>query len=259
MMNNVLSQINWEEKMADLNVEEAWQVFKSICFDLIDKHVPANNVEKKISNKPKWFNNEIKVKLSQKKSAWKEYRNNPSEEAEARYKKLNNQLRKVVKNGKRQFEMKLASEIKSCPKRFYSYVTNKNAKDNNVGPIQTDRGLLTNNLDIANELNSYFSSVLTIENLSNMPSVTTNVTAECNTLEVSELIVLKELESLKTSKSAGPDKLSPFFLNALKSSIAKPLALIYTKSLLQGYVPTDFKLAHITPIHKKGSKKQACN
>ena len=46
-MNNELSQINWEEKMADLNVEEAWQVFKSICFDLIDKHVPANNVEQK--------------------------------------------------------------------------------------------------------------------------------------------------------------------------------------------------------------------
>ena len=46
-MRYVLSLINWEEWLNALNIEEAWQAFKSICFELIEKHVPISNFERK--------------------------------------------------------------------------------------------------------------------------------------------------------------------------------------------------------------------
>ena len=46
-MTNALSRINWEELLDTLNIEEAWQAFKSICFELIEKHVPVSNFERK--------------------------------------------------------------------------------------------------------------------------------------------------------------------------------------------------------------------
>ena len=42
-------------------------------------------------------------------------------------------------------------------------------------------------------------------------------------------------------------------------SLAKPLFLLFTKSLNSGVLPSDWRRAHITPIFKKGSKVSPVN
>ena len=38
-----------------------------------------------------------------------------------------------------------------------------------------------------------------------------------------------------------------------------PISAIYIQSLTTGEVPGDWKCANVTPVLKKGSKKEACN
>ena len=70
--------------------------------------------------------------------------------------------------------------------------------------------------------------------------------------DISEEDVLKCLNKLKPSKSPGPDGLHPRVLKEAAEIIAKPLSIIFNKSIEQGTVPDDWKLAHVTALFKKG-------
>ncbi|KAJ7413321.1 hypothetical protein WISP_91389 [Willisornis vidua] len=60
-------------------------------------------------------------------------------------------------------------------------------------------------------------------------------------------------------KSMGPDGIHPKVMSELAEELAKPLFIIYQHSWLSGEVPDDWKLANVTPIHKKGCKEDQGN
>jgi len=69
----------------------------------------------------------------------------------------------------------------------------------------------------------------------------------------------KVLKSLKTNKAAGGDGLSSSFLKEVEVVIVEPLVMILRKSLEDGVVPLDWRVANVTPIFKEGSKKNSAN
>ncbi|CAB3993333.1 Hypothetical predicted protein, partial [Paramuricea clavata] len=71
--------------------------------------------------------------------------------------------------------------------------------------------------------------------------------------------VRRLLSSLKPYKAAGPDSLHPRVLKELSTIIAPALCKIFRTSLQTGVVPSDWKLALLIPILKKGSKQLPAN
>ncbi|GAB0209891.1 mitochondrial enolase superfamily member 1 [Grus japonensis] len=67
------------------------------------------------------------------------------------------------------------------------------------------------------------------------------------------------LHHLDTHKSMGPDGIHPRVLRELVEVLTKPLSIIYQQSWLTGEVPVDWRLANVTPIHKKGRKEDPGN
>ncbi|KFW85788.1 RNA-directed DNA polymerase from mobile element jockey, partial [Manacus vitellinus] len=72
--------------------------------------------------------------------------------------------------------------------------------------------------------------------------------------EVSDL-----LGHLDPHKSMGPDGILPRVMRKLAEELAKPLSIIYHQSWPTGEVPDDWKLANVTPIHKKDQKEDLGN
>ena len=71
--------------------------------------------------------------------------------------------------------------------------------------------------------------------------------------------VLQKLNSLKPNKSCGPDKMHPMVLLQTKDVCVTPLTIIFNKSLSEGVIPADWKMAQITAIHKKGDRSNPNN
>ena len=61
------------------------------------------------------------------------------------------------------------------------------------------------------------------------------------------------------NKSPGPDGIHPRFINELTKQLCLPLSIIFKESMKTSIIPKQWKLARVSAIHKKGSKKMASN
>ena len=75
-----------------------------------------------------------------------------------------------------------------------------------------------------------------------------------DSFEIYEEVALN-IERLLANKSPGPDSIYPVHLKMLEDELVKPLTMIFNKSLEEGIVPKDIRMANITPIFKKGDRK----
>ncbi|GAB0199726.1 mitochondrial enolase superfamily member 1 [Grus japonensis] len=67
------------------------------------------------------------------------------------------------------------------------------------------------------------------------------------------------LHHLDTHKSMGPDEIHPRVLRELVEVLTKLLSIVYQQCWLTREVPVDWRLANVTPIHKKGQKEDPGN
>ena len=71
--------------------------------------------------------------------------------------------------------------------------------------------------------------------------------------------VQEKLNHLNVYKSTGPDLLHPMVLRTLEDMLSLPLSHISNKSAETGIIPTDWKSANVTAIHKKGNRQEPGN
>jgi hypothetical protein len=78
-------------------------------------------------------------------------------------------------------------------------------------------------------------------------------------VQVTKEDLTKLLKNLKPNKSSGPDEIHPKLLKEAGDHIISPLLIIFQESLQQGAIPEDWRMANVTPIFKKGSRKTPGN
>jgi hypothetical protein len=70
--------------------------------------------------------------------------------------------------------------------------------------------------------------------------------------------VYKLLHNTHQYKAIGPDTIPGKLLKELASEISPILTTIYNASIKQGKIPSQWKDALITPLLKKGDRRNAC-
>ena len=78
-------------------------------------------------------------------------------------------------------------------------------------------------------------------------------------IELREHDVASCLRNLDASKASGPDGIPARLLKDCSSQIAPKLCCLFNLSLNSGWIPSDWKSADVTPIHKRESKESVEN
>ena len=148
------------------------------------------------------------------------------------YKEALNAATNEVRKSKRNFELKLAQNIKSDSKSFYAYVRSKQNVRDKVGPLEDNAGdKITEGILMAEELNMHFSSVFTREDTSSLPVPETKFNGSeeerLGQLIVTPEVVASKINNMKENKSPGVDGLSPKILKETVEQISKPLAHVF--------------------------------
>ena len=71
--------------------------------------------------------------------------------------------------------------------------------------------------------------------------------------------IIAAINKLSPNSASGPDRYPALLLKQCKQVLAKPLYLIWRKSLDTGQIAEVLKWSNITPIHKEGKRDQAIN
>ena len=108
-------------------------------------------------------------------------------------------------------------------------------------------------------MNSYFSSVFTSKNYGNFPDMDHVINTKLSDIRCLTKEVEKHLRDLNVYKSPRPDYIPSRILKECTSELSPSLTTLLNKSFMMGLLPTEWKMADITPIHKKGPKNKREN
>ena len=251
----MMNGVDWNKKFADVNIQVAWRMFCSEYNDAVRSCVPVKKV--KVNKRPPWLKAHVKKALRAKYKTWAIYKRTSRITDYQKFKEQRNATDKIVKTAQRNYEKSLISVFKSEPKKLYSYLSGKMKVKKGVSQLDQGSGVFTqSDKEVADVLNEYFTSVYTHEPTGSLPDFEYLVDERnfVTDLIITEQVVHKKLRNLKENKAPGPDNLHPLILKECCDVFAKPLYLLYRKSLDEGELPLDWKEANVTPIHKKGSK-----
>ena len=184
-------------------------------------------------------------------------------ESRQRFNQARNKVKQCARRNKRAFEKKIAEKAKVKPKAFWSYARRKLKTKHGIAPLLFDvnrkDSLKYEDKEKADILQRQFSSVFTKEPTGEVPFFH----QRCNTQIVFPKIaaddVKKKLLRLNPDKSIGPDDQHARLLIELADELSEPLAAFFNETIRQGKLPSDWKLAFISSIYKKGSRNHAEN
>ena len=172
---------------------------------------------------------------------------------------IEHKLQKLYKNSANFKEKKAVDAIKKNPKFFFSYAKNHMKVKTKVGPLLNDKNTLTNNsMEMAEILSSQFTKMFSTPRVDNQESKCDSAT-HISKLIFNEQDLIAAIDELSSTSAPGPDNFPAIMLKNCKSTLAKPLTMIWTKSYNEGKVPQSLKECIITPTHKGGDKAAASN
>ena len=281
---NMARNVNWNEELAGKTSTEQYERFVEIMKTIRDATVPKLLINQQTGKSKMWFNSSAERLVDKKNQAWGSYMRaerlklRERHILRKRYQRARQRARVGIRKIKRRHEESLFLRIRDNPKSFYAYCNSSNKIRKPVGKITLPDGTpAKDDTQAASVLSTHFKSVFTDEDDANLINCneffsqhygdTACPFQDCHhymgpfvdSVDIEDSEIASLLKQLKHFKSPGPDDLHPQLLSELAETIAKPLGIIFRKSLATGKVPNYWKEANITAIHKKGPREDAKN
>ena len=264
-----MEKLDWNECLNSDDIVTAWSTWKVNFLRVCDKHTPL--VTRRVrGNKTKWVTDEY-ISLTHlrdrlKKRAEKQNTNS----IWSQYRSVRNYVNNLRTTLKSRYYHDSVIENQRNHKQLWNVLKelNPGKKDNRskISGLKVNDNVDTDKEHIANELNGFFVSIgasinsKQTVNSSNMKDYIPDLPA-CNFefTEVNEEYVLKELKKLQTGKATGFDMVSAQLLKAAAPVICKHLTYLFNLSLISSELPSDWKQAKVSPIHKGGDRTDKNN
>ena len=253
-----LKNVPWDDLLKNTtDVDEMWGNIENVLNKTKCKYIPSKIIKKKnVEYRHKFPIPSTLLELfHSKRSAFRHFKKYPTNQNKEIYHLLRRKVNIEVRKAKKEKELNIAKQSKQNPKILYQYISSQSKPKETVSNLTKEDGTTTNNdLDKANVLNDFFSSVFVCEGDSPSPPFSADFTNILNNVNVTIKDMEKQLKSLKVNKPPGPDGIHPRFLVECAEDIAYPFKILFDATISSGKIPTKWKEAEVRPLFKKGSK-----
>ena len=129
-----------------------------------------------------------------------------------------------------------------------------------IPPLEKDGSIYSDSKDKADIFNTFFANQSSLDDSNaSLSDITPVPLLVFESITFTPTEVESVLKSLKTGKAAGPDAINNNLLIELAQPLAPPLCDLLNFSLLSGKVSDIWKIANVTPIHKKNDPNDVSN
>ena len=258
-INASLSTTDWATELSHGDVDDTWNRLADNIQITIREHIPESKNGPRKYNTP-WMDQETLIVVKNKRKLWKKFKYCRSPENKNKYEEAKKTANEKVKEAKINYEKNIALKMKDDSKIFWKFVQSKTKIKEDIQCIIEENGEIhSENKEKAELLNTFFTSVFTNEDSETIPVFPIRTNKKLEEINIDDIEVQKLLERVKETKSPGPDELHPKFVKETAKVLTTPISILFRKSLAEGKLPDTWKVANITPIHKKGPKHQVNN
>ena len=251
-----LSMADWTSVTNATDPSVAWDKLVSIFIGILDLHAPYKYMYFG-NNLPEWVTRELLAEIKYRESLANkaDKTKNPVDIIAAKRKR--NYVTGLKRNLKRTYFTRAINEAKNDPKKLWRILQSLVGSGKSKTCITSLNGK-TESTDMANELNRFFSDIgpnlaAKIPESMLVPDYTFDnsrpvfVFTPCDAEEVEKLLM-----KIPSNKSTGLHGVPIKFLKMVPDIICPLLVHIINLSLTTCTVPSQWKAACLTPLHKEG-------
>jgi len=270
VLNSCLLYENWTEVYTSDNICQAYSSF----LQTLEKHISrSTKLLHKANRKSKflkpWMNSSLANKIRLKNKLGSKISKHPSNlPLKLRYKNLSNEIRHDIPLARDSYYRSKFSCCEGNLKKQWSIineVTNRLPQKSEGISLKIDNEYCSDEHTVANEFNTYFSTISDSYNSSTPPFHSLNLAEDpfCTSSfyfnKISSMEIIQLINSLNNSNSRGYDNISNKLLKNIAYNISDVLSYLFNKSIKDGTFPDELKTAVVIPLFKKGDKDRKEN
>lgn len=256
---------------------DTYDIFFGKFYNAFNNSFPKQKTLTKDSHlvKPKltlpWMSKTLLKACRKKSRLLKIYNKTKSDKSKLIYTRYKNTLKQILRNEEKRYyenEFKVRTNNIKATWSLINSIVNKQKSNNftNIKSLIIKGKKVTNNQDIVENLNEYFTNV-GAQLSDNIPKSSLHYThylkqQNTNTMMLfptSEEEVTNILNSLETKASYGEDEIPTTVLKSVVAHISPILTLLVNHSLKMAIFPDTLKIAKIIPIYKANSRTEMSN
>jgi len=249
-----------------LTIDEAVALFTSIFKAIIDKHFPQLCKKVKRIKQPGWLNADIRKCIKLRDGSRKRRQH-------AEYKIYRNLVTTMKNEAKTEYYKKYVQSNRNNPSKLcklFDELSGK-SKGSDIASLNHNNRTLTTDLDIANAFNAHFTSITSQyipekgteqPDFSKLRGFVKSRVPPQNFFKIplmTERHVQQFIKNLDASKATGIDGIDAKFIKLSGPYIVNILMQICNLSIATGTFPASWKLAKVTPLHKKDTRDDPNN
>ena len=229
------------------SVEEIWKNFKNIVFEGIEAFVPFKLLKQ--NQDPEFYNREVKRLKRKVRVAYS--RRKLGEQYSQEFVRLSQKLLSAKRHAQETYLRSALQNNRNSWAEFYRYVKRRKGNRVNIPMIRDSKGeLITDPVELANNLNNYYASVFCHER--DIPDITASGRHEPFTVKANTF--RKRLGLIGNKKSVGPDDIPGIILKLGGEAMIPYLTRLMEITINNGAIPVDWKRAIVVPVYKGGDR-----
>lgn len=267
--NNLIAGCDWTI-LNNGSVDEASDYFTSKFKELAKQCIPSKLVTIRPNDKP-WYDSEIRRISKLRDKLRKKAIQFGRAEDWVKFKTLRNKVNNMKKHARESFyndiEFNLTESFSNNKRNFWKLVrlfVKESKSSGTIPPLKTNDGnndnFVYSDIEKANCLNDFFVSISSVDD-SNiaLPAFYSKTNISIDMIVINESEVSDVLKILQTNKACGNDLISHRMLKGTVTTVSKPLATIFNRSINESQYPSAWKLANVIPLFKKGCAQTPSN
>jgi hypothetical protein len=136
ILNQELEAENWNAKLANLSVNEAWLKIKERLHAAVEKSTPKSNPQASGQRGKSWMDMGTLASVRKKHQLFRKWRQTRDSADYQAYIRARNQARKLCRTAQRKQEENVAKEAKRNPKAFWAFVKSKTKTRSGVADLK---------------------------------------------------------------------------------------------------------------------------
>jgi len=208
-MDNLLSVLEsapWQIMEVADDIDEKWESWKRLFFDVVDSHAPLKKVRVK-KDQVDWIDAELRSLMRSRNYYRREYHKSHSQDHWNKFKLLCREVNRRTRKAKADHYATICQDLNKQPRHIWRQLNaalgRKRRKP--VNSLSSGDGALTNTVDIVNRFVSHFSTLSATPNQA-QAKLRYQISPSIATFKFSEIMeeqVLKKLSALDVGKATG--------------------------------------------------------